>query len=203
MSRVFKVKSNSSNIVTDFKAIVNLDEDEEYEIAVIGVELFNTFSNIVECENNVFKYSNNNGDIYNTIIIPEGCYSLREMSEYILSKLEKPPIDRLNGQWIPAKGIKLSKNEITDKVVINVEYGWIVKFKDEANSLAEILGFSKSLDYPQGIHKDSKGFYESQRIFNLLSVDNVHIINDLIQLYYINGVEDLIHSFSPNVGENE
>ena len=80
------------------------------KISSAGVELFNTFSNIVEGKNNVFKYSNNNGDLFNTIVIPEGCYNLREINEYIQSKLEKPPITRLNGQTIPTKGIKLSKN---------------------------------------------------------------------------------------------
>ena len=100
--------------------VVYLDVDKEYEMAVSGVELFNTFSNIVEGKNNVFKHSNNNGDLYNTIVIPERCYNLREINEYIQSKLEEPPINRLNGQCIRPKSIKFSKNECTDKVVLNV-----------------------------------------------------------------------------------
>ena len=186
------MESTSSNIVNIFKPITYLDTNKEYEMAVTGVELFNTFSNIIEGKNSVFKYSNNNGDIYNTIVFPAGCYNLREINEYIQSKLEKPPISRLNGQTIPTKGIKLSKDESTDKVVMNVEFGWVVKFKDEQNSLAEILGFSKLLDYPQGFH-------ESDRIFNILSVHRVCIINDLVKGCSANGVATNIHSFSPTV----
>ena len=162
---IFSFKKNKTKSVP----VVYLDEDKEYEIAVSGVELFNTFSNIVEGKNNVYKHSNNNGDLYNTIVISEGCYNLREINEYIQSKLEEPPINRLNGQWIRPKGIKFSKNESTDKVVLNVEFGGVVKFKDEENSLAEILGFSKLLDHPQGI-------YESDRIFNIFGVNNVSMI---------------------------
>ena len=162
-------------------------------MAVTGVELFNTFSNIVEGKNNLFKYSNNNGDLFNTIVFPGGCYNLREISEYIQSKLEKPPISRLNGQNIPTNGIKVLKNESTDKVVMNLEYVWVVKFKDESNSLAEILSFSKSLDYP-------KGFHESDRIFNILGVNKVCIINDVAKGRRKNGeVTNVIHSFTPTV----
>ena len=147
----------------------------------------------MEGKNNLFKYSNNNGDLYNTIVIPEGCYNLREINEYIQSKLEKPPISRLNGQNIPLKGIKISKNESTDKVVMNVEFGWVVKFSGEENSLAEILSFSKSINYVQG-------FWESNTIFNILGVNKVCIINDIVKGRRKNGeVTNVIHSFTPTV----
>ena len=143
-------------------------------MAVTGVELFNTFSNIVEGKNNLFKNSNNNGDLFNTIVFPEGCYNLREINDYIYSKLEKPPVSRLNGQTIPEKGIKISKKESTDKVVMNVEFGWVVKFKEEENSLANILAFSKLRDYDQR-------FWESDRIFIILGINKVSIINDIVK----------------------
>ena len=113
---IFSLKKKKAKLVP----VVYFDEDKEYEMAVSGVELFNTFSNIMEGKNNVFEYSNNNGDLYNTIVIPERCYNLKEINENIQSKLEEPPINRLNGQWVRPKGIKFSKNECTDKVVLNV-----------------------------------------------------------------------------------
>ena len=126
-------------------------------------------------------------------MIPEGYYNLRDINEYIQSKLEKPPISRLNGQNIPVIGIKILKNESTDKVVVNVEFGWVIKFSGEENSLAEILGFSKSIDYVQG-------FWESNTIFNILGVNKVCIINDIVKGRRKNGeVINVVHSFTPTV----
>ena len=104
------MKGDSSNIVTNFTALIYLDEDKEYEMAVHGCELFNSFPNIIEGKNNIFMHSNNNGDSYKTIVIPEGCYNLRELNDYIRSKLEDPVITQFNGQVVVSKGIKFSKN---------------------------------------------------------------------------------------------
>ena len=98
---------------------------------------------------------------------------MKELNKYIQSKLEESTITQYNGLVIPSKGIKLSKNE-KRKIVMIVGGGCKVKFSNVDNSLADILGFNKSLDYRQGFH-------ESQRIFNILGVNNVRIINDLVQ----------------------
>ena len=97
-------------------------------MAVVSCELYNSFPNIIEGKNNVFMYNNDDDTTDKTIVFPEGCYNLRELNDYIQSKLEEYPITQINGNVIVSRGIKFSKNESTDKIIMNISYRWKVNF---------------------------------------------------------------------------
>ena len=56
---------------------------------------------------------------------------------------------------------------------MNIAFGWKVNFANVQNSLADVLGFNRLLEYGQG-------FYESNLIFNILGVDDINVVNDLV-----------------------
>ena len=54
-----------------------------------------------------------------------------------------------------------------------------------------ILGFNSQVY--------SSGYYESDNIVNILSINSLRVTNDIIESSYINGeTEDVIYSFFPN-----
>ena len=59
---------------TKFNPPLELDPNKQYEMSLVNLETYWSFPNVTE-ENNLFKFSDAKGDIYD-IIIPKGAYEL-------------------------------------------------------------------------------------------------------------------------------
>ena len=67
------VSDNKTRFKTWFKPPIKLDKKKYYEIALINLETYYSFSNI-DRSNNCFTYSPNLNPLWFDIIIPEGSY---------------------------------------------------------------------------------------------------------------------------------
>ena len=68
------VSDNKSRFKTWFKPPIQLDKKKDYEIELINLEIYYSFSNI-DKSNNCFTYSANLNRVWFDIIIPEGSYT--------------------------------------------------------------------------------------------------------------------------------
>ena len=62
------LSDNKSDIRTKFTPVLALDEDKEYEMALVNLETYYSFPNIDKTNNN-FRYSRDNGRTWNNIDI--------------------------------------------------------------------------------------------------------------------------------------
>ena len=82
------VSDSESRFKTRFNPRLQLDRDKEYEIALVNLETYYSFSNIDE-SNNVFVYSPDNSNSWVKIKIPEGSYEIDDINDTIHHEMEK------------------------------------------------------------------------------------------------------------------
>ena len=130
-------------------------------------------------------YSYPNVDERNNIILInnkevkliKGCYEIKDINSVLTKE---------------GDGVTIKSNLVSLRVEMVIKTGFVVKFPDKC-SLGDLLGFAT------GVYKP--GTYVSQRICNILRVNNILIQCDVIGGSSINGrPAPVIYSYSPNVG---
>ena len=181
------VSDNESKFTTRLNPPLQLDRDKEYEIALVNLETYYSFPNIDET-NNVFVYSPDNGNSWVKIKIPEGSYEIDNINTNIQHEMEKRGHhDPINEDYY----INISANSNTLKSVLILGKDYQVDFNHQ-NSLAKVLGFSGA--------KYTKGFYQSENVVNILSINSILVNIDIISGSYVNGTtKNTIYSFFPKV----
>jgi len=118
----------------------------------------------IDCENNIFRHTNNakNPTTWFDIKIPQGRYVFDEIIEIMNEKLKE------NNHF---DGIKLIKNEKTERTEIIIKEGFKVDFSFP-NYIYPVLGF-KPLHYEEGHH-------ESKEVVEILSANVIFVENSLI-----------------------
>ena len=165
------VSSDKTDFLTTYSPAIELD-DNDYEIALIDLETYYSFSNV---ENKVFKYFN--GTKWIQFKIPDGSYEIRSLNKYIQSRLDDK--------------VELLPNRSTLKTIIKIKEGYKVSFESD-DTLKDILGFNKKIL--------EAGTYESDNIANILDVNTILVHLNIITGSYVNGDrEPVIHSFFPKV----
>ena len=87
--------------------------------------------------------------------------------------------------------INISANSNTLKSILILEKDYQVDFNHK-NSLAKVLGFTGT--------KCTEGFYESENVVNILSINSILVNIDIISGSYVNGkTKSTIYSFFPKV----
>ena len=75
------INDGSTHIKTRFNPLIQLDKTKKYEMALVSLEPYHSFPNIDESNNN-FTYSPD-GQLWYTILIPEGSYEIRDINAYV------------------------------------------------------------------------------------------------------------------------
>ena len=161
------VSDNKSRFKTRFDPTLQLDRDKKYEIALVNLETYYSFS-IIDESNNVFVYSPDNGNSREKIKIPEGSYEIDDINNTIHHEMDKGGggghLDPINEDYYI--------NSNTLKSVLILEEDYQVDFNYQ-NSLAKVLGFT-------GV-KYEGGFHESENVVNILSINSILVnIDSLI-----------------------
>jgi len=182
------LSERSSHIKTKFRPVIELDKNKKYEMALVNLETYYSFPNI-DVSNNNFRYSPNKGTTWFDIDIPEGCYELTDIIEYIHKIMKE------NGHYnlsAAKHNINIEPNNNTLKCVLNLTADYEVDFST-ANSIRTVLGFNAQ------VYKS--GYHESENIVNIMNVSSLIITSDIITSSYKNGTtENIIHNFFPPVG---
>jgi len=189
------VSENSTKIKTTCNPPIELDRTRKYEMALVNLETYYSFSNLSD-ENNVFRYSPGfievgRGDEDDStrqrqwveVQISEGSYNLIDIAETIKIAMKR------NGD--NNESIKITANTNTLKSVLEIQGNFQVDFRAR-NSISSVLGFRNQV-YEEGIH-------ESQNVVNILSINSILVNVDVICGFYVNGrTQNTIYSFFPNV----
>lgn len=165
-------KNNSENFEVYYPVPISLD-NSSYEIALIGCNIWFSWHNIShEYNNNILKHYN--GHVWETIILPDGFYTI-DLINYYLKLISKPIIFEIN--------------EISSRCFVRLKPGHRLDFSN--GKLHEILGFD-----PKVIDQDKT---EGKHPINIsYGIDRILIHCSLVDQSYLNNVKsDVIYSFVP------
>ena len=81
--QTFDFDNSSTNFITKFSPTIRLDRTKKYEAAFISLETYNSIPNI-PWDNNIFKYSTDNGLIWKTITLLTGAYEIEAINNEIV-----------------------------------------------------------------------------------------------------------------------
>ena len=168
------VSDNVNPVETVFKSPIILKPEQNYEIALLGLDTFYTFPNITADKNNSLKYRKI-GTKWIELHIPTGSYEIGRIREEIIR--ETGSKDK----------IILRSNPSTLKCQLVIAKDYEVSF-DVENSIAETLGFKKQL-YPAGEH-------DGEEIVNILQINSILVHVNIVKNSYIKGsIEQVIYNF--------
>ena len=182
------VSSNKTEFMTKYDSSISLDPNSKYEIALVNLESYYSYPN-VHSANNVFKYSADNGRTWNTILVPEGSYELDDINSALsLQMKQNNHFDRVHNKAF----ISLAPNASTLRTIMDITHpSYQVDFNTD-KSLRNILGFNAKVY--------RSGYYESENIVNILTLNSIFVEIDIINGSYVNGrPTPVIYSFFPNV----
>jgi hypothetical protein len=181
----FIVNDDKTDFTVTFNPPLELDNNKNYEIALLDLETYYSFPNIDVDNNTILYFTNINSHANNKgkeIIIPTGAHELDSLNAEIQKQLAA------NGD---PEAIKFTFNPNTLLTTMEVKSGCIASF-DHPHSLGNLLGFTKAI-YKEGI-------YESEKLISILSVNSIFIHIDLITGSLVNGIpKQVIYSFFPKI----
>ena len=76
------MSKKSAKIRTRYNPLIELDASKKYEMALVNLETYYSFPNI-DATNNHFRYSPDGGDTWVDVNIPEGCYEITDINDYL------------------------------------------------------------------------------------------------------------------------
>ena len=156
-------------------------------MALTSLETYHSFPNINE-NNNIFKYSSDNGATWKIIKIPKGSYGLLGIYNEILRGFrENGDYDEINKKY----PIILLGNKNTSQIIMEISANYKVDFT-VPNSINTVSGFN-SIKYNEGNHK-------SENIIDILPVNSIFVhVENVIGSYMLGIASSVLYSFFPNV----
>ena len=150
------LSDKTTRLRTRFNPLIQFEKDKRYEMALVNLETYYSFPNI-DATNNSFSYSPNVGGMWVTIHIPEGCYEITDINEYVQRSMkEKEHYDMVN----EAYNIKIEANSNTLKTVLHIAENYMIDFWG-LNSIGKVLGFDR--------RRYSAGYQESENIVDIMT----------------------------------
>ena len=175
-------RGHDSKIKTEFIPVV---EAKDCEIAVVGLSTYYSYPNINDKNNEIIivHYNKDKTKAKRVVIkFPKGCYELEDINDVMIDKMKW---DKEHPK------VKITADPITLRTHLFIDELWQVIF--EKNSLASVLGFKNQMYY-------GKNTYISEKIANILSVNNILVQCDVISGSSINGKSaPVIFNYSPDV----
>ena len=127
---------NSANIQTTFSPPLNLRTNRDYELAMVNLETYYSFTNIRK-GNNSFKWSIDGGKIWTLLHTPTECYELKAIHAEITRICENSDITIL-------------PNVNTLQCILTLVGAKCKVSFDVPNSLSSVLGFKQDIVYGVG-----------------------------------------------------
>jgi len=188
-STTFILSGNTTDFTTSISSPIHLDQNKQYEAALLSIDTYNSIPNITD-KNNKFKYSNDRGITWKTLTLSKGSYELQAINDEIQRQMI------INGDYDNVKNeyyITISANVSELKSIINItNESYLVDFRIE-NSIGPTLGFSSPSSHI------GYGYNKSEEIVNITKVNSVLVNINIISGSNVNGNQSpVIYSFNPN-----
>jgi len=179
----FILSGNTSDFTTCHNSVM-LDNNKNYEAALLSLDIYNSIPNVSVNKNNIFTYSTDNGTTWKTIAINTGAYELQAINNEIKRQIIAYGDDE-NAITIAANTSRLTS------IVSITNPSYKVDFS-VANSIGSILGFDGGMI--------SHGYNESPNIVNIIQINSILVNIDIIMGSYVNGSRSpTLYSFYPNI----
>lgn len=175
---------------------ISLDQRGKHEIALIGLDMYNSIPNIDKKNNTLlYEYSDvkNNlvpdealtyENVRKKITIPIGSYEISAINDYIQKELILHGYPNL---------FEIGANLNTFKCVIKINNPNVKIDFSENNSIGPLLGFGRNT-------LEGESEFESLNIVNILSINSLQVNCSVIEGSYLNeDKKPIIYSFFPNV----
>ena len=121
------VSDSSANIQTTFSPLLHLQMKHDYELAMVNLETYYSFTNIRK-GNNSFKWTIDEGKTWTLLHIPTGCFELKAINA---------EITRIRGN----SDITILPNVNMLQCILTVVGAKCKVSFDAPNSLASVFGF--------------------------------------------------------------
>ena len=188
------VSSNKTEFTTTYDTPILLDRggggtplggSGNFEMALVNLETYYSFPNI----NPLFRYSADNGRTWQNILIPERSYELQDINDAVsLQMKQNNHFDKIHNKSF----VTLAPNASTLRTIMEITHAsYQVDFNTE-KSIRSVLGFNAKTY--------RLGYYESENIVNILTLNSIFVEIDIIRRSYVNGRRNpVVYSFFPNV----
>ena len=142
----------------------------------------------IDRSNNCFTYSPSLDPPWFAIIIPESSYHVEDINQFIQREMRKNDhYDKVNDK----NNVEISTNTNTLKSEMFLQGNYEDDFKKD-KSINSLLGFDSNLY--------TSGFYESENMVNILTINSILVNIDTISGSYVNGfTQPTIYSFFSDV----
>lgn len=176
----------SSLLRADFFPEIALDQQSEYDCALLDFSTYNSIANIIEGENNQFecsyKIKEKNKLIGKklTVTLPTGAYEVEDILRYLKSEFSANKVSLTYEVSAPASKVR-------------IEFDTTIEWS--TGTLLNVIGF---YNQTTGVRKfESKKQYWSDEIVKISNIDVIRVECDIVSGSYINGKQcHTIHQFS-------
>jgi hypothetical protein len=173
------LSNNTTDFHTAFNPTLSLSESKEYEVALIGLETYNSIPNVQE---DTLVYSSDDGGSYSELVIPTGSYEIEALNDYINRQLSYKDLD---------DKIKITANNSTLRCEIVINEGFMVDMT--ASTISRVFGFTE-------LGQIGKGEHIGSRAVDIMPVSTILVNCDLVAGSFVNGSSrPTIYSFFPDV----
>src|SRR6266496_2086707 len=160
---------------------------KNYEVALVRWETFNSFPNVIENVNNIFRYSPDNGATWKDLKFDTGSYEIDDMNIEIARQMtNNGHYDTINSASyiniliFASRVIMIIKND-TYRVDFNVQ-----------NSIGKMLGFSPMIL--------TAGYHKSPNFVDVNAITSIFVHIDIVSGSFLNGSSSqIIYTFAPAV----
>ena len=150
---------------------------------MVNLETYYSFANIRK-ENNLFKWSVDEGKTWTVLHIPTGCYELKAINA---------EITRIRGN----SDITILPNVNTLQCILTVVGAKCEVGSDVPNSLASVLCFKQDIVYGVGRHA-------SEKLVNIMSVNSILVHCNIIHSSYMRGTQvPVVYNFLTNAAPGQ
>lgn len=180
-SKSIVLSSKNSEFKTHLYPQIQLDQKGTHELALIGLDMYNSIPNI-DHTNNIFRYEYQN-TLYN-IELPIGSYEIDDINDYIQKKVS---------ETLPENLFEIRANYNTLKCIIDIKVPDLKIHFRYPTSLKDVLGF-------QPIMIEGIAEHEGINTVNILKVNSILVNCNIIQGSYLNNSQrPILYNFFPNV----
>jgi len=182
----FTFTSKTTDFTTHLSNPINLI-DKKYEVALVRLETFNSFPNIIENVNNIFRYSPDNGTTWKEIRLDTGSYEINDMNIEIARQMTN------NGDYdVVNTESYINIIIFASRVIVIIKHNSYKVDFSVRYSIGKMLGFPEEI-LTAGFHK-SPDFVDANPITSIF----VHV--DIVTGSYLNGRNSqIIYTFAPAV----
>jgi len=183
------LSGDTTIIAKQFTMPLVLEENKEYEAALIHLSTYNSIPNITQ-NNNVFKYSTDGGASWKIIELEKGAYEFKD----IINEIKE--IMYVNGDYIINDNGKIAYfidfdiKQLSCLIEIANE-NYKIDFNCE-NSIGSVFGF--------GTEMLERGYHKSPQNIKITNINSILVNVDLISHSYLNeNLFPILYEFYPKV----